>query len=508
MSGRLHIAALSVLLVPGCAISFSTAPVPTPDGDDDVEDAFEDLEIEPDAVGDPDAADSEEEPTGCDPGGSDDHCDGNTLMRCNAEGTAFIEVDCSPGICLDDFHAHCMGMDVSNVDDDSLLCAGTSGLGPLEIPTYAAWVMFVTDTGLVMASDEEFVLPTIIRENGEGVIDGIAYTQQEQPGGAPTLGILSVSELHVPEGVGFVAMGPLAGVVLSCGPVLVEGLAGSFALPADTFEETPVPGAAGGLGGIAPAAPDGGGPGGGGMGGMVFSYRGGGGGGAHGGAGGGGGSLGTASGGPGGTAYGATDLVPLTAGSGGGAGADPYDAACSSEGGSGGGAFHIASASSIEVTAGGSIDVGGGGGTGGMACSSGGAGGGGGGAGGGLLLEAPVVTVAGYLLAAGGGGGSGSSSDALGGTDGTQGVAALGTALGGFSSGMGTRGGDGGSPASGVGLDGGDGTLGVEIYMGGGGGGDGIVRINGLEVNVSEALLHPAFDSDLFSTGELLLFTP
>ncbi|MBW2260802.1 MAG: hypothetical protein JRG91_02430 [Deltaproteobacteria bacterium] len=500
--------ALIVLLSAGCALNFGTDPVQPPDGWTDVLDhAGEtgDVVVEdgPDAE---DVIEDDEVSPGCDPGGSDDFCDGSTLMRCNTDGTAYVSVSCSPGVCIEETHAHCMDMDVHNVDDDSLLCAGTSGLGPDEVPDNRTWVVYFTDTGEIRAYNEDFSENTQIRGSGDGDVGGIVYTQQDQPDGAPPLGILSLSSLTVPPGVGFAAIGTRAAVLLVCGPVLVEGLAGSFALPADTITGLPVPGAAGGIGGLPAVNPDGGGTGGGGVGGIAFTYRGGGGGGGHGAAGGSGGGLGTATGGAGGGSYGAADLVPLTAGSGGGSGADPYDASCSSEGGSGGGAMLIASTVSIDVAASGSIEMGGAAGTGGMGCSSGGAGGAGGGSGGGLLLESPTVTVLGYLLAAGGGGGAGSPGTGEPGARGLEGIAAVGTATGGEGAGLGTSGGSGGNPSTGGGQNGQNGTLGVAIFMGGGGGGDGIIRINALAVDVTEARLHPLSGSGLFSTGDLALF--
>ncbi len=507
MSRFLPGSALIALLAAGCAIGFGTDPVLPPDGWEDVLDHVEeaDEDVAEDSGDDGEDIEDDESVSDCDPGGSDDFCDGHVLMRCNTDGTAFVPVSCAPGICVEDVFAHCRDMDVHNVDDDALLCAGTKGLGPGDVPENRTWLVYFTDSGELRAYSEDFSENTAIRASGDGDVGGIVYTQQDQPDGAPPLGILSLSELAVGPGLGLAAIGTRAAVILVCGPVTVEGLAGSFALPADTISGLPVPGAAGGIGGLPAVSPDGGGTGGGAVGSVAFTYRGGGGGGGHGAAGGGGGSLGTAAGGAGGAAHGNPELVPLTAGSGGGAGADPYDGSCSSEGGSGGGAMLIASTVSIEVTESGSIEMGGAAGTGGMGCTSGGAGGAGGGSGGGLLLEAPSVIVRGYLLAAGGGGGAGSPGTGEPGARGLEGVAAVGTATGGEGAGLGTSGGSGGNPSSGGGQNGQNGTLGVGIYMGGGGGGDGIIRINAIEVDVSEARLHPLPASGLFSTGPLSL---
>jgi hypothetical protein len=506
--GRIHPGLLASVLVAGCAIDFGSSPVVPPDSWDDPADTAGEMEAESDAD-DIEEEDLDATDEGCDPGGSNDYCDGGILMRCNATGTGFVEVPCSPGICIEEIFAHCIGMGIHNVDDTDLLCAGTSGLGPAEIPADTVWVVFDTDTGAILAGNDDLTEIDAIRSAGLGDIGGYVFSHQDQPGSAPALGILSLTHLTVPPEVGFVAMGPRAGVVLVCGPVVVEGLTGSFALPFSSVSETPVPGAAGGMGGRPDSTAYGGGPGGGGEGGHVSSIltlRAGGGGGSHGEAGGRGGSYGAATGGAGGAAYGVTNLVPLTAGSGGGSGGVATEPACSSMGGSGGGAFLLASNLSIEVLPGGAIDVSGGGGSGGMACTSDGAGGAGGGAGGGMLLESPVVIVQGHLTAVGGGGGAGSRDVDAAGISGRDGLLVLGTAAGGQAAGFGTKGGDGGSPGFGNGENGADSSGVSEPYMGGGGGGDGIIRINGIDVDLEEASLHPVRGSALFSLGDLILF--
>jgi hypothetical protein len=499
--------ALLALLSTACAVDFDRSAVSPPD------DAFEDGDTDEitEVVDDTDAGDrtiAEPVPT-CDPAGADDHCEVNTLKRCNGEGTGFVEVDCHPGICIEDLYAHCIGMEVSNLDDPSLLCAGTRSLGPLDIPPDKVWIGFDPSSGQITAFDEDldFLTSTIIRESGLGDIGGIVYSRQEQPGGAPGLGIFSLASFEIPPGVGVLAMGSRAGVILACGPIIVEGILGSPAVPTALLSGFPIPGAAGGTGGQPSDTPDGGGESGGTAGSENSGWSGGGGGGAHGGDGGTGGSLGSATGGSGGTAYGAADLIPLTAGSGGGSGADAWSETCSSEGGSGGGALLVASTVSVHVLPGGSIDVSGSAGHGGMAClSGGGAGGGGGGSGGGLLVEAPEVRIQGYLLASGGGGGAGSPGAGVPGQDGQDGLASVGTARGGVAAGTGTAGGSGSDPASGHAQSGTDGVPFSTYYMGGGGGGSGIIRINGLSIDISSATLHPSPSSGLFSTGDLGFF--
>jgi hypothetical protein len=104
------------------------------------------------------------------------------------------------------------------------------------------------------------------------------------------------------------------------------------------------------------------------------------------------GGAGGGNGGMGGTSYGNASDVPLLGGSaGGGAGQNS---------GTGGGAVQIVSATSLQVTGLGVIQVGGGGGT---------WGGSGAGSGGAILLEAPMISIAGTLAANGGGGGGGNT---------------------------------------------------------------------------------------------------
>ncbi len=95
-------------------------------------------------------------------------------------------------------------------------------------------------------------------------------------------------------------------------------------------------------------------------------------------------------GGIGGTSYGNASNVPLLGGSGGGSAGQAS--------GPGGGAVQIVSATALQVTGLGAIQVGGAGGS---------WGGSGAGSGGAILLEAPTISIAGTLAANGGGGGGG-----------------------------------------------------------------------------------------------------
>lgn len=525
MSMRSITALLACLTATGCVFGFDTPAVQQRDAGDadedvildgDAEDA-DDPDADPaedpdgdemdvptdDAVGDVIEDGGEAEAVTCDPGGEDDHCDDNSLMRCNAAGDGFTEFPCEDRICVQDPAARCTVMGVHNVDDDTLLCAGTAGITALDIPEGMVWVALLTDTGEVYAFNDDLSEIHNIRTPGEGDVDGRVFTVQEQPGEAPTLGILSLSELQVPAGTGFLSIGDRAAAILVCGPVVIDGAMSASAVPSTILPHTPGPG---GQPGGTFFSPDGQGPGGGEAGTASLACTAGGGGGSHGGSGGSGGDAAEATGGVPGATYGPLDLLPLTAGSGGGAGGAPDGYDCAGEGGEGGGALLLASSVSIHVSTTGGLDAGGGAGRGGLGCGEtvGGGGGGGGGSGGAILLEAPLVTIEGFLLAAGGGGGAGAASGLVKGMDGTNGVLAVGPAQGGTGSLLGTGGGWGGFPLSGDAEDGIDTDCSTLLHAGGAGGGDGILRINGMSIEISSALLHPGWDSGLLSTGDPL----
>ncbi len=513
MLARMLTALAATTLSVGCLFGFDDRAVTRPDTDSvDVTDAILDLDwpdldatdiVDEDAIEDPDMDGDEPEAVSCDPGGADDHCDGNVLERCTATGDSFLEYPCVDRICVQDPAARCAQMGVHDVVDGSLLCAGTSGLVASDIPEGMTWVALLTDTGEIFAFNDDLTELHAIRPAGEGDHGGRVFTVQEQADGAPELGIMSLSEIELPQGHGFFTIGARAAVVLSCGPVVIAGAMSAAAIPRSVLPY--MPGAGGGTGGTMDA-PAGLGSGGGGAGGAIGTCTSGGGGGSHGGRGGSGGALPAIEGGEPGSVHGETQLVPLTAGSGGGAGGQPEGAKCAGEGGQGGGALLLASAVSIDVLVTGGIDAGGGAGLGGQGCgpSMGGGGGGGGGSGGAVLIEAPVVTILGYLLAAGGGGGAGAASDAIDGHDGTDGVLAWGPAQGGVGSLMGAGGGWGGLPLTGDAEAGLGADCSTMTSAGGGGGGDGIVRIDGLIIDISSALLHPTIDSGLLTTGSPL----
>jgi hypothetical protein len=170
----------------------------------------------------------------------------------------------------------------------------------------------------------------------------------------------------------------------------------------------------------------------------------------------------------GGATYGTTEIVPLVAGSSGGAG--------DGSAGSGGGAIELVAGASITIESTGLVQVGGGGG------GFGGVSGqeaNGGGSGGALLLESLTVTVAGTLAANGGGGGAGSAADVgsappldPGGANSTP----TSTPAAGGKHGVGpSSGGDGSAGGS---TNGTPGAFTEGNSAGGGGGGAGRIRIN------------------------------
>ena len=450
----------------------------------------------------------------CDPGGT--RCSGDSLLTCGEDGCGYGPGAACALACIDDPEPHCAGMAPSNVDDPSLLCAGSSGLelGP-EYPE-TTLVVFNTDDGSITATGDWWETYEV-RPAGEGNAGGIVFIVQSQdepddPGVLPELAIFSFSDFNVPEGVIAMGTGDRALVILSCGEMAIDGVVSVASNTEWVAFDTGTPGPGGGGGGLEPAD-NGDGPGGGAAGlygsDMLDS---GGGGGGFGGAGGRGGHVIDSSdpddilvyGGAGGGPYGETELAALQGGSGGGAGA--CDAGEAAAAGGGGGALQLASAVSVTISASGAVDAGGGGGAGGLYRGTSHLGaGGGGGSGGSILIEAPDIAISGMITAAGGGGGSGAYQRRAG-RPGEDGFLALAGAQGGASS-SGNTGGDGSTPDDGSGeaapdveYSGGH----YSLESGGGGGGAGRIRINFFfELAMAPGLAHPGMDTGLFSTGEI-----
>ncbi len=455
-----------------------------------VDEYLDDAEDEADAA-EPDdgtaADDAAPETILCDPAGSDDYCLGTILRQCNATGTGWAETPCSLNCASGP--ARCLGVIPTNVSDRSLMRAGPGVLAPAPA---VQWIRFSTGTGRIEAWDASRNPLPDIRPPGAGLhaASGIHFATQAQPDGAPTLGIWSVAGFSLPSTVAMAwAEGPNAMVILSSGPVAIEGIltVGASVTTAD------LPGPAGGAGGGARTRGGGAGGGAGGSDGSGFRDMGGGGAG-FGGGGGAGGTISGSAGGAGGAIYPGPTLSPLRGGSGGGGGGDGDGG----RGGHGAGALQIVSGESIRIVAPGGIDAGGGGGRGGGPRGAGG----GGGSGGSILLEAPRIDVGGGIAANGGGGGAGARSTSVGGANGQNGDLATTAAPGGAWNGSGTGGGAGSSadaPAGGAG-----GSSDSHDDSGGGGGGAGRIRLNKLTGSVA-GFLSPSLATGAATEGTITL---
>lgn len=156
-------------------------------------------------------------------------------------------------------------------------------------------------------------------------------------------------------------------------------------------------------------------------------------------------------------------------------------------GGDGGGAIYLIAASSISVSATGSINASGGAGLAAAATNSGpGAGGGGGGAGGFIGFDAPTVSVIGAAYANGGGGGEGATPNHAG-SDGSISPSALTAGAGG--SGGAKKGGNGGAGAQGATRAGANATAGGNCGRGGASGGGGGGAAGMIYVHPTQALV-------------------
>lgn len=270
----------------------------------------------------------------------------------------------------------------------------------LDLAGYEPPITVNTDTGEIRDR------LSVIRAAGTGTDEalGISYEQDLQDDVDIGLGVFSLGDLNVPEGVEVVGVGSRALVLLVSGEVTIDGVInvrgravepgpGGFAGGVGSDGEGPCAGA------IGEGANEG------------TPCCSGSGGGGHVGLGGAGGNCscgepyGYEGGLAGGDICGEPELIPLVGGSGGSGGPMIEDMPSNAPGGGGGGggALQISASEAITLNDRGGINAGGGGG--GETIDAGGAGGG---AGGSILLESPLVTVAvGAVLAANGGGGGG-----------------------------------------------------------------------------------------------------
>lgn len=328
---------------------------------------------------------------GCDERVSDNGAPCNEPSRCAVGGT------CQDGTCLGGADAcplgcntsaqpvRCNHLEVSNLGQVPLCQVGLPNFQVAPGVT----VTFDTQAGQI---------------GGQNVTNFVAVPQSDPD--APEMGVFAFNSFSLPATSVIRAQGSRALVILSCGPVDIQG-----EIRATGSGRTPgpggFPGAAAASGSVNAGQGYESGAGGAGRRENRDPYRQSGGGGGGFGASGGKGGDGVdgndhLAGGSAGQPNGTPELVPLLGGSGGGGGGS---FATSAPGGGGGGAVQVSSESTITIGPQGGIWVGGGGG--GLSSANNYGAGGGGGAGGGILLEAALVDVQGTLAANGGGGGGG-----------------------------------------------------------------------------------------------------
>lgn len=344
--------------------------------------------------------------------------------------------------------------------DQSLLTAATNRLALQDTD---GEVTINTDNGQITRTSDMADLHPI----------GVGFQTIDQGNGLPDIGVFTMTELDIEDGVTVVVVGSNALAFAVGGDATVRGVIDLRGGAVDVDD----PGAGGYAGGTSTSC-DGAGAGGGSAGAGVDV---GGGGGGHEGVGGAGGARGASPGGAGGDAAGQISLVPLAGGGGGGCG---YGSSMRGDGGGGGGAIQISARGTIRIGATGAINAGGGGGGGGRADG----GGGGGGAGGAVLLEGGRVVINGVVSVNGGGGGAGANAGTEG-AAGDRGKASSTPASGGAASGEGTTGGNGAAGAAANGEAGTTASPPATDNAGGGGGAGGRIRLR------SNDIAHPGTTS-------------
>lgn len=420
----------------------------------------------------PDGASDGPDAGGCVPG-----CSAATdqVVTCGADGQPVVE-DCPLGCLETTVGPACASTLVpSNVDTASLTFA-LSQVGA-ELPLSAGVRVSVdTDTGTVWVSS---LAQQITIRSGEGISNNIGFQRV-----SPTLSVLAVTHLRVPEGAIFEAFGSRALVVLATDGVELAGRVRADGGLCDVnSRRAGCGGAGGGKGGNEGGTPATGcAPGG--MGSSDAGATGGGGGGmaTPGGKGGDARALG-ATGGAAGLAGACGDerSIPLVGGGGGGGGGDLRPTLLGGVGGGGGGGLQITSFGSFTLAGSAVVTAVGARGTGPGAF---GAGAGGAGAGGAILLEAATVVVGGGARASTAGGGGGGRVPGNDGEDGrTDGMPALGGSGIGIDMADGL-GGNGAIDSIGA-LDGTGNEAGDMPGTGGGGGGLGRIRINTVKGDVA-----------------------
>ncbi len=424
----------------------------------------------------------------CTPGTRRCNTSGN-LETCRTTGLGWDITVCDYG-CLTAGGAHCAVWDVSNIGMD-IVDDGSRPFGPTnpEWATGTDYVQIDTDTGEIFGMTTSGTSYTL-RPSGRGLdtASGIAFDVLAQSGGAPDIGVFSVTTVDIPSGVDVWVTGDNAFALAATGAAVISGTLNCKAYFTGGGSSW-YPGPGGFPSSSGPGAGDDGT-------GSGSTYEDGGGGGASFGGVGGNSGPGTL-GGDGGSTYGSANLIPLWGGSGGGNGAD-----APGYGGPGGGACEIVSLVSITIASTGGVDAAGHGGEGGAARG----GGGGGGAGGGLLLESPIITINGMVAANGGGGGSGAYSPSTAGVDGERGILGITAAAGGVVTGSGESGCNGGDGNSATTIDGANNVCETSDDDGGGGGaGAGRIRINAMTRTMAADTLSPAISTTACTQASLPL---
>jgi hypothetical protein len=354
-------------------------------------------------------------------GTTDESCASADVLRtCTDVGVEAVDTSCAWGCIAASTRTpepHCAQIVPHG---DAVLLDDLIPNGSLADVIVGSGTVIDTDTGEISSA------ASTVRDAGEGIIDGIEFSDRG------TVGVFRFKSLTLVGGVD--ASGTNALALVADGAVTISA---NFDMRGGCSGNSAGPGGFEGGGRAANGAGIGHGDGG-------NAVNEGGGGGGYGGKGGPGGNLLD----NGGDAYGVPRIANLVGGSGGGGGGDGQ---LGGVGGGGGGAIQIVSNTGITIAANDGINAGGCGGKAPVGDGSGG----GGGAGGTILLEAPSITISGALAVNGGGGAGGgnigtngqagslSRTRAVGGTGGGGEGAATDAPNGGAAP-IGTRGGGGG----------------------------------------------------------------
>ena len=346
--------------------------------------------------------------------------DESTLDACSANKRTITF--CPRGPCVDDGAGpHCVSISPSNHNLSTADIAATSAQLTFTRHDNSSTFVIDTDTGAILNGlPNNDWTPDVIRQAGEGLIDGVHFTKIATNVGVTTgYGVFLLNSLTLSADTTLIFTGDYTPIVIAytmdiAGDIRPRWRFVDFKMLGEQRVARVVTSAGGWPGGTpndnGQSGRDGSGAGGGKVGSEDSNDDGGGGGGSfssHGGSGGKGGG-GSADGGQPGMTHGSETLVPLTSGSGGAAGADDDGA----YGGYGGGAMQLVALHRFTLRSTGMIAAPGGNASIatfarlGEGCSDAGAGGGGG-SGGGILIEAGLFSFeSGATISVVGGGGS------------------------------------------------------------------------------------------------------